>query len=315
MTTSFSPLLRLAIQGTGDNPSTWGQVANGQVFLLTENAISGYLVLDCTGSSDITLTVGNGVSDQSRNAMIELTGFPTADINIIIPTITKKYIIRTTYTGTNNITIKPTGGTGVTFQSGQNHLIFCDGLNVYEVKQNLGALAQLNTITSAGLLDTGVVTASAIATSTITQDKLAFSLPQAFPVGSLYFNADSSTNPATLLGYGVWVSYGGGRVPIGIGTGTDINGRTLTVAASATGGEYSHTQTSLELYPHLHHSGIPHIDSGQFGSDSGFNNVRVAGFGSAPFSTNSTRTDTVGQGQPFNVTQPWVGVYIWRRTA
>ena len=40
-----------------------------------------------------------------------------------------------------------------------------------------------------------------------------------YPVGSIYTNASVSTNPSTLFGFGTWVAFGGGRVPVGITAG------------------------------------------------------------------------------------------------
>jgi hypothetical protein len=37
-----------------------------------------------------------------------------------------------------------------------------------------------------------------------------------YPVGSVYINATSSTNPATLLGFGTWTAFGAGRVMVGL---------------------------------------------------------------------------------------------------
>jgi hypothetical protein len=36
-----------------------------------------------------------------------------------------------------------------------------------------------------------------------------------YPVGSIYTNATNNTNPATLLGFGTWTSFGAGRVMVG----------------------------------------------------------------------------------------------------
>ena len=44
-------------------------------------------------------------------------------------------------------------------------------------------------------------------------------LANIYPVGSIYMNASDSTNPATLLGFGTWVAFGAGRVPVGIDAG------------------------------------------------------------------------------------------------
>lgn len=53
------------------------------------------------------------------------------------------------------------------------------------------------------------------------EEALGSELERIYPVGSLYFNASVTTNPATLLGFGTWESFGGGLVPVGLqDTGT-----------------------------------------------------------------------------------------------
>lgn len=44
-------------------------------------------------------------------------------------------------------------------------------------------------------------------------------LQAAYPVGSIYMNAKSNTNPASLLGFGTWQQYAAGRVLLGRGSG------------------------------------------------------------------------------------------------
>ena len=39
------------------------------------------------------------------------------------------------------------------------------------------------------------------------------------PVGSVYINANTATNPATLLGFGTWSAFGAGKVMVGIDAG------------------------------------------------------------------------------------------------
>lgn len=165
MTTSYSDKLRLALQGDGDNPSTWGAIANNAVFELVEDAISGYLTLNVTGTSDITLTTANGSTDQARMAMIEFTGTLGANINVIVPTVTHRYFIKASQGGGFSVTVKTAAGTGVAFSNGQVGDVVCDGTNVIRATPSLGALASLNTITSAGLFDAGVVNLSAVNTS------------------------------------------------------------------------------------------------------------------------------------------------------
>jgi hypothetical protein len=126
------------------------------------------------------------------------------------------------------------------------------------------------------------------------------------PVGSLYFNASDATNPATLLGYGTWTSFGAGRVILGVGTGTDVNGATLNVTVGATGGEYSHTLSTGELPSHTHT--VKQFATGTTGGTAG---------GVHLYAKEGDTTDTTGStgsGTAHNVTQPYIGVYVWLRT-
>jgi len=82
----------------------------------------------------------------------------------------------------------------------------------------------------------------------ITFAKLASSaLDAIYPVGSIYMNATNGTNPATLLGFGTWVAFGAGRVPVGIDSGdTDFD------TAEETGGFKTHTLDEDEIPAHGH---------------------------------------------------------------
>lgn len=103
------------------------------------------------------------------------------------------------------------------------------------------------------------------------------------------------------------------RVPAGrgnmVGNAGRLSGQAGGVSGNGlgnAGGTETHSLTSGQNGSHFHHSGMPHIDGGQFGSDNGFTSVRVAGFGSAPYSTSSTRTDSSGEGSPHNNVQPTI---------
>lgn len=132
--------------------------------------------------------------------------------------------------------------------------------------------------------------------------------PQQTPVNELKFIHNDNRNPAVIYGYGTWVPYAQGRVLIGAGTGTDVNGVQRSFSAGATGGEYVHTMTQAEMPEHAHSGTIP-IFSGGNGGSTGVDKNSTSG-GNYSYSTNAT-----GGGQPFNVTQPYLAVYIWLRTA
>ena len=72
-----------------------------------------------------------------------------------------------------------------------------------------------------------------------------------YPVGSIYMNANVSTNPGTLLGFGTWTAYAAGRVPVGIaGSGTfDTLDKTGGAETDA------HTLALSEIPSHNHSNG------------------------------------------------------------
>lgn len=130
-------------------------------------------------------------------------------------------------------------------------------------------------------------------------------IANAYPVGSIYMNATNSTNPATLLGFGTWVSFGAGRVPVGINpSDTDFD------TAEETGGAKNHTLTLSQIPSHTH------TISGNI-SRSGFSfehhqfNSRMPG---ENYDTNPT-VSNAGGGQGHNNLQPYIVVYMWKRTA
>lgn len=133
-------------------------------------------------------------------------------------------------------------------------------------------------------------------------------LQRAYPVGSIYINATDNTNPSTLLGFGSWVDFGAGRVPVGFNASdSDFN------AAQKTGGAKTHTLTSAEGPNHSHampaawwsqsegYANIP------VGSTSGANRANI--IGAVTGNVNGTT------GQPHNNLQPYITVYMWRRTS
>ena len=122
-----------------------------------------------------------------------------------------------------------------------------------------------------------------------------------YPVGSVYFNADDPTDPATLLGFGTWVAWGAGRVPVGFDAGdSDFN------APEKTGGAKTHTLTVAEMPPHSH---VINTNDGAAN-----NNSYVAkwdGTGTAQ----TQNTGSAGSGDPHNNLQPYITAYMWKRTA
>lgn len=142
-------------------------------------------------------------------------------------------------------------------------------------------------------------------------------LQAVYPVGSIYMNASNSANPGTLLGFGTWAAFAAGRVLVGNGTSDQA------FVAGATGGESNHTLTISEI-PHVVGQIIMH-NSGGYTNVGGVNGAFSSGatlgqYSSPPLvgSANSIGVinfDNGGGGGAHNNLQPYIVVYMWRRTA
>jgi microcystin-dependent protein len=131
-----------------------------------------------------------------------------------------------------------------------------------------------------------------------------------FPIGSIYTNATNSANPSTYLGFGTWTAYAGGRVMVGVGTSDQ------TFAAGATGGESAHVLTVAEMPSHGHDLRVKNDDfnftSASLGVGPTFADARD-GVGS--YNNFGGIAINTGGGTSHNNLQPYIVVYMWRRTA
>lgn len=149
-----------------------------------------------------------------------------------------------------------------------------------------------------------------------------------YPVGHIYMSTNSA-NPGTLFPGTTWEAYAQGRVLIGAGTGTDSRSEKKTFAAGSTGGEYNHQLTVGELAAHNHsgtisssgsHSHTVKGNAGGSGSwavrfDTGGTSSNQENTQSAGAHTHSVSIANAGSNSVHNNIQPYVSVYIWRRTA
>jgi hypothetical protein len=127
----------------------------------------------------------------------------------------------------------------------------------------------------------------------------------AYPVGSVYTSV-VATNPATLLGVGVWTAFGAGRVMLGHGGG---------YTAGDTGGYTtdSHALTVSQIPSHTHTLGIEDNawpdGSGDIAPNNIWNSIR------APSETRTTSSTGGGAVHTHDIMQPYIVVYIWKRTS
>ncbi len=88
--------------------------------------------------------------------------------------------------------------------------------------------------------------------------KVIFSM--VYPVGSIYTTATMSTAAQVQAAFGgTWAAYGQGRVLVGAGSSTDPNGTTRSFAAGDTNGYYSVKLIAANLAAHYHDRGAQEI--------------------------------------------------------
>lgn len=156
------------------------------------------------------------------------------------------------------------------------------------------------------------------------------SFDQIYPIGAIYMST-VSTNPATLFKIGNWEALPAGRVLLAQGTSTwGVN-----YSAGSTGGEDKHTLTVSESASHNHtgsattsgsththaltmqashgksgNGGVPRFSDGDIWSGYKTQNLSAAGEHSHAITINNS-----GGGQAHNNMQPYLSVYMWKRTS
>jgi len=181
------------------------------------------------------------------------------------------------------------------------------------------------TFTGTPTLPTGTIaTTQSLGNNTTAIATTAFiqaALSALYPVGAIYINATSSTNPATSLGFGTWTAFGAGRVMVGFDSGN-----VLFDTAEETGGSadaivptHTHTATSTDS-GHTHTYAGAVDSSGTFpyaagGGNAGIGTPRNAGSTTNSSTASITTTVATAGVSPTNTNyQPYITVYIWKRT-
>ena len=131
MASSYSTDLKLELMVTGENAGTWGDITNTNLVIL-QQAIAGYQSVAVNATTGLTLTFTNAAVSDGKNAVLQLTGTPTASINVNVPDgIEKTYVVNNQIThGTNTVTFKTTSGTGIKLAQGNRYVLYADGTNV-----------------------------------------------------------------------------------------------------------------------------------------------------------------------------------------
>ena len=175
MASTYSPTLRIELIGNGEQAGTWGTTTNSNLGSIIEQAITGVQTITM-GDATYTLTAFDGAVDEARNAVLVLGGTVTTPQNLIAPAVEKTYIVKN---GTGaNVTIKTSGGNGVTFVNNQVGIVYCNGTDFFpavdvnnitgnvSITGNLSAtgnVAATQNVTGNNATFTGTVTAGTFA--------------------------------------------------------------------------------------------------------------------------------------------------------
>jgi hypothetical protein len=173
-----------------------------------------------------------------------------------------------------------------------------------------------------------------LATTAFVAAAITSGIAAAYPVGSIYINATNSTNPATLLGFGTWTAFGAGRVMVGFNASDPLFDTAEETGGSKDAVVVTHTHsasTSISDPGHRHtemynNGGSPRAmvsNTGDGSSTAG--NVPAAGGNTTSnalltessntgISASTSVSSTGSSGTNANL-QPYITVYMWKRTA
>jgi len=199
---TYSTSLRIELIGNGEQSGTWGTTTNSNLGSIIEQAITGVETIPMTNAT-YTLSNYNGAVDQSRNAVLILSGPVTSPQNLIAPAVEKVYLIKNQ--SGNTITIKTSSGTGAALSNGTYAQVYCDGTDFYN------ATPSGNSVTG-DLAVSGSITAGANITATNT----------------VFANTVSATNYLGLTGRIIQTVFATG------GTGSTTSGSFTATSSVAT---------------------------------------------------------------------------------
>lgn len=332
MASTYSPNLRIELIGTGDQSGLWGNTTNTNLGSLIEQAITGVASVPMT-DANYTLTSLNGSVDEARNAVITMTSGVslTATRNVIIPNVDKLYTFKNSTTGGQSIVVKTSAGVGITVPNGKTVSLYCNGTDCLTM-QDYYASPTIDTPALTGTPTAPTASAGTNTTQIATTAFVQAALQAMYPVGSVYINASSATNPATLLGFGTWVSVGDGKVIVNqdtADTSFDVLGETggskdaIVVSHTHTASSSSSSTTSITDPGHFHTvSGAtntaPYGGAGGSGATyttSVNTDTKTTGITAATTTSTSTTINSTGSSGTNANLPPYVVVKMWKRTA
>ena len=186
-----------------------------------------------------------------------------------------------------------TAVTGATFTAAQFNTSVRDNINALWVGTAAGDIDYYSSATAKTKIAKGT-------TKQILTMNAGATVPEwnnIFPIGAIYTSV-TSTNPTAYFG-GTWTAFGAGRVAVGLDAG-----QTEFDTVEETGGAKTHTLITAEIPSHIHQ--YYKAGSATTSSDGG---------AQRNYGGDLTDSAATGGGGAHNNLQPYIVVYMWKRTA
>ena len=150
MASTYSSILNLEIQTTGENSGTWGTITNNNLQKL-ESAIKGYVSVAIASTTDSLTATDGTTADETSNAIVKLTGTLTGNTTMQCEAVENWYIVDNAATmGTYTLGFKPAGGTAASLVAASKHFLYTDGSTMFDVLDDAGNITANGTLDVAG---------------------------------------------------------------------------------------------------------------------------------------------------------------------
>lgn len=127
---TFTSTLGTLVMQTGNDNNTWGGNANSFVFQILEDSIANVLTSAVTGGTlDLSGSPPPAAASQVRYYSLKFTGVLTSNQTVIVPNLTKMWLVENLTTGSFSLFIKTTSGTATQIPQGTMKYVRCDGAN------------------------------------------------------------------------------------------------------------------------------------------------------------------------------------------
>jgi len=234
MPSTYSTNLKLELIALGEQVGTWGTTTNTNLGTALEQAIVGRVTINFASDANKTITISNTPAAQDARALFfnVTSGVSlTATRDLIVPSISKNYIVKNATTGNQSIRVI-VAGVGVTIPSGKTALIYNDGTDITYQFDHAGSLDLSGALTGTTATFTGDGTFSG--TGQVKLPAGTTAQRSGTPAnGMVRYN--TSLNSFEGYGNGLWGGIGGAQAGGAIVTNKDVASVSYTIATGENG--------------------------------------------------------------------------------